>query len=300
MAFSVPLSQRPRLAVVATTAALIIFAIVTLRVQSVRAGDPAGAPGCAPASVAFNAPAALAPQATKWVLDATPTTAWRSVGDIDRLCGQLVFLVDTATGLKTIGLKPCGPGKPYIFRIHPRDIVDYYQFREVDIYRGPKICTGEFGCLDKYIYTFKNYIGIKNCQDCGMNVPPTWTQVPLTPFTATPVPPTRTPYVPTPTATLTATPAPGDVTATAELFALLRGSPSPQASPEVPPQVPPEVPPAATPTPAAPAPAPTALAASSGSISQLIRSPLVIGIGFILVMLGLAYLVWLSVMGREE
>ena len=55
-------------------------------------------------------------------------------------------------------------------------------------------------------------------------LPPTWTEVPLTPYTPTPIPPTRTPWPtpasPTPSPTL----APEQITATSNLFELLHGT----------------------------------------------------------------------------
>ncbi len=163
------------------------------------------------------------------------------------LCGRLVYLtyaVPSGKGwvplfvdgekVHTIGLLPChGGGKPYIFRIKPMDLLYYYQFRNVEFATGKRVCTMEYGCLDLYITMFQNYVGMDRCSDCGKyNRPPTWTHVPLTPFTATPIPPTQALIYPSsPTLTETPTPTLGTVTATPDLFDVLYGEPTPTATP---------------------------------------------------------------------
>jgi hypothetical protein len=154
------------------------------------------------------------------------------------LCGELVYITSFSKvkpiktsvipTVATIGLRPCNGGNILIFRTHPRDLVQFYQFRDAEIGTGSEICTEEYGCLDQYITTFKNYIGLESCDACGVSMlPPTWTQVPLTPYTPTPIPPTRTPWPtpvsPTPSPTL----APEQITPTLNLFELLHGTETP-------------------------------------------------------------------------
>ena len=148
---------------------------------------------------------------------------------IDRLCGQLIFLTEYSTGVSTTGIRPCGGGKPYIFKVFPRDNVPYFQFRDVTIETtNQKFCTEKYGCINQYITYFQNYVGLESCNVCGISMaPPTWTQAPLTPYTPTPIPPTRTlwptPESPTPSPTF----APGEVTPTLNLFEVLYGTATP-------------------------------------------------------------------------
>ena len=152
-----------------------------------------------------------------------------------RLCGELVFFTGSLAGynqptVAVMGLIPCGRSAPYILSQRPRDIVRFYQFRDPKISSGKMIFTEKYGCLDTYITGFKNYIGLESCADCGKSSAPTWTQVPLTPYTFTPIPPTRTPW-PTPvTPTLTRTLSPEEVTPTLSLFELLQGTFTPTSS----------------------------------------------------------------------
>ncbi len=155
-------------------------------------------------------------------------TGFVKLGNNPRLCGELVFLEDMKTGYKTIGLKPCGSQKPFIFYTKPRDLVPYYQFRDAVLERGEKICDRYYGCLNVYISTFKNYVGLEKCSDCGVVYLPTWTLAPLTPYTPTPPPPSETPEPPTATPTFTMTPLP--VTDTPELSDVLFGSETTVAS----------------------------------------------------------------------
>ena len=155
-----------------------------------------------------------------------------------RLCGELVFFTGYTTGdetneLSLVGLIPCGMGAPYIMNRHPRDIVRFYQFRDPRIGTGEKICTQRWGCLDTYITGFKNYIGLESCAECGKGSAPTWTHVPLTPYTFTPIPPTRTPWPTMVTPTLTRTLSPDEITPTLSLFELLQGTFTP-TSPSMP------------------------------------------------------------------
>jgi hypothetical protein len=167
------------------------------------------------------------------------------------LCGQLVFLnyheltVKQESGIKkaatrppqgelhtTIGLLPCGGGPPLIFKIRPRELVVFYQFRNPTIEQGQNACVQGYGCLNQYITNFDNFVGMNSCSECGLyNQQPTWTHVPLTPFTATPIPPTQALILAnsaTPTETLT--PTSGPATPTPGLFELLHGTPSPEVS----------------------------------------------------------------------
>jgi len=153
----------------------------------------------------------------------------------NRLCGELVFFTGHPPGnsqptVAVMGLIPCGSGQPYIFGKHPRDIVSFYQFRDPIIGGGNKICTERWGCLDTYITGFKNYIGLESCADCGKGSAPTWTQVPLTPYTLTPIPPTRTPWPTRITPTLTNTLSPEEITPTLSLFELLHGTSTPTSA----------------------------------------------------------------------
>jgi len=156
-------------------------------------------------------------------------TGFVKMGKYPRLCGELVFLQDTKTGYKTIGLKPCGSQKPFIFYTKPRDLVQYYQFRDAVLERGKTLCDSYYGCLNVYISTFQNYVGLESCRDCGVRYLPTWTLAPLTPYTPTPPPPSETPEPPTATPTFTMTPLP--VTDTPELSEVLFGSETADASP---------------------------------------------------------------------
>jgi hypothetical protein len=161
----------------------------------------------------------------------------KPTGLISHLCGRLVYLTYTLptnygkgtprSNLKyhTIGLIPCSGTKPLIFQIKPRQIVPYYQLRDAQISAGREICTKEYGCLDQYIATFQNFVGIKDCLDCRtFGVPPTWTKAPLTPYTPTSPPPTPTYFTPTPTETETPTLSPSEMTPTLSLFEALHGT----------------------------------------------------------------------------
>ncbi len=160
------------------------------------------------------------------------------------LCGELVYLTSftkiksnkryTRPTAAAIGLRPCNSGNILIFDTHPRDLIRFYQFRDAKIYSGQSFCTAEYGCLNQHISSFKNYIGLESCAACGLSMlPPTWTPVPLTPYTPTPIPPTRTPWPtpvsPTPSPTLSA----AEVTPTLSLFELLQGNETPSAQPSV-------------------------------------------------------------------
>ena len=210
-----------------------------------------------------------------------------------KLCGKLVFLTDyNDPTKKDIGLIPCsGPG-PLIFKTHPRDLIPFYQFRDPEIGKGEEICTAEYGCIDQYLLSFQNYVGIGSCNECGMyGVPPTWTHVPLTPYTSTPKPPTATPYIPSPTPTETPTPSPNQITGTPGLFELLYGTktttPSPSATPEPMPTVTHTLPPSTAPT--------------NPSGASLLKNPLVLGIGLLFVLIVVAYLIWvLNMRSRQE
>ena len=157
---------------------------------------------------------------------------------IDRLCGELIFLTEYSTGVSTTGIRPCGGGKPYIFKVFPRDTVPYFQFRDVQIETtNQKFCTEKYGCINQYITYFQNYVGLESCNVCGISMaPPTWTQAPLTPYSPTPIPPTRTPWStpesPSPSPTL----APGEVTPTPNLFEVLYGTDTPTSIAAIPSQ----------------------------------------------------------------
>jgi hypothetical protein len=144
---------------------------------------------------------------------------------ISHLCGKLVFVTNYRTGLQEMGILPCkGRGQPYILRIHPRDIIPFYQFRNARI-GGTDICTLEYGCLSQAIYTYDNYVGINNCDECGLfGVPPTWTRPPKFSYTPTSTAtPTPSPTPVTPSATPTQT----VVTATKPLSEIIFGTREP-------------------------------------------------------------------------
>jgi hypothetical protein len=84
------------------------------------------------------------------------------------LCGELTFFTDIKTNAQRIGLIPCGSSIPYIFQQHPAELFRYYQFSDAVIGSGNKISTDKYGCLDTYIITFKNYISINSCNECGV------------------------------------------------------------------------------------------------------------------------------------
>ena len=151
---------------------------------------------------------------------------------IPRLCGRLVFVTEQGTGVTRAALNSCSFGKLYIFAVNPRDMVPYYQIRDATISSGPRFLSNQFGPLDLYITAFDNYVGIDSCSQCGKYMPPpTWTHAPLTPYTPTPIPPTRTPYVPSPTSTDTPTLAPWQVTETPGMFERLYGTYTPTGKP---------------------------------------------------------------------
>jgi hypothetical protein len=95
----------------------------------------------------------------------------------DSLCGRLVFLENSKTGEKLIGLTPCGQFKPYIFDYRPSELHDYYRLQEVVISKGPKIQTTNFGLLNTYITHFSVSTSIQDCNACNASAP-TWTPRP--------------------------------------------------------------------------------------------------------------------------
>jgi len=156
------------------------------------------------------------------------------IGTSGLLCGRLVYFTDDYSGLSMIGLVPCGRQKPYVFKRHPRDLVPYFQFRnakikqtsrswesvkkDIEMNRTNKtppsvddytwvVYSPVYGYLDEYIVSFKNYVGIEDCDECGKwNLPPTWTHAPKFSYTPTPTgtsTPTSTPVTPSPTPTST-------------------------------------------------------------------------------------------------
>jgi len=140
--------------------------------------------------------------------------------------------------------------------------------------------------IDIYITDFNNYVGISSCSECGMYMlASTWTEVPLTPYTPTPIPPTSTPYIPTPNSTTTPTLAPYQVTLTPGMFERLYGTHTPTALPSGTPTI--------APTPSSPA---SMVSATSPTTDNPSRSPLVLAIGLLMIMVGLMYLIWLTVM----
>ena len=163
-------------------------------------------------------------------------TILRLTQSSQHMCGQLVALhgyynQPGKPEVDTIGLIPCNSAIPLIFKVHPKHLVPFYRFRNVKTGKGKEICTLEYGCLNQYITSFKNYISLKDCAECELKgLPATWTQAPLTPYTPTAVLPTRTPWPtrvsPSPGATL----APGEITPTAGLFERLYGTTSPTPS----------------------------------------------------------------------
>lgn len=152
------------------------------------------APSCV--SVALGAPLP-APQIDK--------TTW--------LCGKLIFLVD-GEGKNYLGLQPCpGSLKPVmIFKIRPRELWTYYQFKNPVIKKGPQVPTNR-GPVNYYIETFASYIPLNDCSECLANLQGTpaggagaATETPVDQFVF-PTAGSSTPTL-TPAATLTPTPTP--------------------------------------------------------------------------------------------
>jgi len=149
--------------------------------------------------------------------------------EVDRLCGQLIILKDLKFEKYYLGLQVCGGGDILIFQTRPRELLKYYQLREPKIGKGAKIST-ELGDFTHYITTFKSYIPISDCSECGKILTPTPRELAGTPegtqslvfptatiglptatFTRTPVP---TPTVPSPTPTIQPTKTGSTATAT--------------------------------------------------------------------------------------
>ncbi|MBN1148985.1 MAG: hypothetical protein JXA78_17135 [Anaerolineales bacterium] len=194
------------------------------------------------------------------IIIVTPTRRARNI--IPRLCGKLAFLTDYETGIQKLAILPCDGGMPYLLKTHPRDIIPYYQFRNAVVARASQLlseqlrvknklaretteaggdpdivlpneyvgvlCTVEYGCVDRYITTYDNYVGINACDECGLyNRPPTWTSVPLfsyTPTASQAPTSTATPLTPSPTRTPTV------LTPTQPLSEVLFGTPLPTAT----------------------------------------------------------------------
>jgi hypothetical protein len=111
-----------------------------------------------------------------------------------RLCGKLLFLTDTKTGAKLIGLKSCDGSELFIFKQHPKELYNYYQFTDATITSGSATST-QMGKISKYITGWQGYIEIHSCAECGSNP---------TPFPIPPPAPTQPP-IPISTATSTNT-----------------------------------------------------------------------------------------------
>lgn len=126
--------------------------------------------------------------------------------EMDRLCGKLVFLKDLKVEKYYLGLEVCGSGQILIFHTRPRELQKYYQLREAEINRGTEIST-DSGVYNQYIMTFKNYIPLNSCSECGRVMTSTPRELVPTPQgTQNLVFPTPTPRQPTATRTSTATP----------------------------------------------------------------------------------------------
>jgi hypothetical protein len=231
--------------------------------------------------------ATRAPTATRAKKPEKPLS---TIFTVPRLCGQLVYLTEYETGVGAIGLKPCDRGGIFVFRRHPRDLVPFYQIRNARVVSGEQLKTDQYGTLDLYITTFKNYVGIESCDQCGMYMqPPTWTAAPLTPFTLTPRTPPPTLYIPSSTSTDTPTLAPWQVTATPRISDLLFGTNIPTGTPTV----------KSIPSPSSMLTSDADLPAASARATPW-NSPLVWGIGLLLLFIGIAYLAWLTVMRMKQ
>jgi hypothetical protein len=126
--------------------------------------------------------------------------------EVDRLCGQLIILKDLKFEKYYIGLQVCDGGNILIFQTRPRELLKFYQLREPKIGKGAKIST-ELGDFNQYITTFKSYIPISSCSECGKILSPTPRELIGTPEgTQSLVFPTAT--IGLPTATFTRTPVP--------------------------------------------------------------------------------------------
>lgn len=126
--------------------------------------------------------------------------------ELDRLCGKLVILKDLKVEIYYLGLEVCGSGQVLIFQTRPRELQKYYQFREAEIGRGAEILT-DSGIYNQYIVTFKNYIPLNSCAECGRVLTPTPRELVPTPQgTQNLVFPTPTSRQPTVTRTSTASP----------------------------------------------------------------------------------------------
>lgn len=150
--------------------------------------------------------------------------------EVDRLCGKLIIVKDLEFEKYYLGLQVCGGGEILIFQTRPKELLEYYQLREPKIAKRAKIST-ELGEFTHFITTFKSYIPISNCSECGKILTPTPRELvgspegtqslvfptatvglPTATFTRTPVP---TPTIPSPTPTVQ--PTKTGITATATL-----------------------------------------------------------------------------------
>jgi len=126
--------------------------------------------------------------------------------EIDKLCGKLIIIKDLKYEKYHLGLQVCGGGDILIFQTRPSELLNYYQLREPKIGKGAEIST-ELGKFTRYIKTFKSYIPISDCSECGKILTPTPRELVGTPEgTQSLVFPTAT--IGLPTATYTRTPVP--------------------------------------------------------------------------------------------
>ncbi|MEW5868441.1 MAG: hypothetical protein AB1894_04140 [Chloroflexota bacterium] len=198
----------------------------------------------------------------------------------DRVCGKLVFLIDINTKKGLLGFSPCGSGGGVlIFSQRPRDLYQYYQFKNLKVVRGSVIETDR-GRVRRYITGFHSYIPINDCSQCGVNLQATqWsksTQAASFLF-PTPSPATLTAAAAaslTPGATFTYTPTlPPSATPTATYTASATPEPSATATATLT-----LAPPSATPQPS-PTPAPPARASTSGWLLPVLGLLLLLALG---------------------
>ena len=218
----------------------ILFAEITLQASIAQADSNERLDARAGTRAAKLKKATRTPKPTKVTTKAGQRGFIFVTPESHMLCGELVFInsfskikitPNVKPTVSVIGLRRCDGGGILIFKTRPRDLIQFFQFRDAEIGTGQEICSAYYGCLDRYITTFQNYIGLESCDACGISMlPPTWTQAPLTPYTPTPIPPTRTPWPtpvsPTPSPTL----APEEITPTSDLFELLHGTETPASS----------------------------------------------------------------------
>ncbi|MDD5467957.1 MAG: hypothetical protein PHS96_09120 [Anaerolineales bacterium] len=137
------------------------------------------------------------------LLLAQAPSGWASAPEASPLlCGKLVFIELKDSPIQELGLAPCGETKPLLFEVRPRELHNYYRFRNVEIESGMRIKTVRYGDLSKYIVGWDGYTELNSCGDCS--VQPSATLPP----TSTPQPSPTASLVPSPTLTPTLPPTP--------------------------------------------------------------------------------------------